>query len=144
MRGGVAGDMVVIVYSEPLDTRVQVPTRAFVVLAPAFGGGERDVQRVDVCDERVVLTLARPVPFGFGATVAYLPPPAGQIQDRAGNRAVAEAAHGAVWNEQITDCSGRTPAVEDPTDPKPKKARKSKEQVQITASLFDDMPGAAE
>ena len=115
-RGGVAGDTVVIVYSEPLDTRVQVPTRAFVVLAPAFGGVERDVQRVDVCDERVVLTLARPVPFGFGATVAYLPPPAGQIQDRAGNRAGAEAAHGAVWNEQITDCSGRTPDVEDPSD----------------------------
>ena len=115
-RGGVAGDTVVIVYSEPLDTRVQVPTRAFVVLAPAFGGVERDVQRVDVCDERVVLTLARPVPFGFGATVAYLPPPAGQIQDRAGNRAGAEAAHGAVWNEQITDCSGRTPDVKDPSD----------------------------
>ena len=111
-----AGDTVVIVYSEPLDTRVQVPTRAFVVLAPAFGGVERDVQRVDVCDERVVLTLARPVPFGFGATVAYLPPPAGQIQDRAGNRAGAEAAHGAVWDEQITDCSGRTPDVEDPSD----------------------------
>ena len=115
-RGGVAGDTVVIVYSEPLDTRVQVPTRAFVVLAPAFGGVERDVQRVDVCDERVVLTLARPVPFGFGATVAYLPPPEGQIQDRAGNRAGAEAAHGAVWNEQITDCRGRTPDVENPTD----------------------------
>ena len=114
--GGAAGAIIVIDYNEPLGTGVQVPTRSFFVTSPPFNGVVRDIQHVDVCGQKVVLTLARPLPFGFGALVAYSPGLEGQVQDRAGNVAAPISGEILMWNEDITDCNGRSPDVDDPSD----------------------------
>ena len=115
--GGTAGAIIVIDYNEPLGTGVQVPTRSFIVTSPPFRGVVRELQHVDVCGQKVVLTLARPLPFGFGALVAYVPGLEGQVQDRAGNVAAPLSGEILMWNEAIRDCNGRSPDITDPNDP---------------------------
>ena len=149
--GGAAGAIIVIDYNEPLGTGVQVPTRSFFVTSPPFRGVVRDVQHVDVCGQKVVLTLARPLPFGFGALVAYVPGLEGQVQDRAGNVAAPISSEILMWNEAIRDCNGRSPDITDPNEPAdagggggPTAGAPGASESRLEAELFSTAAGATE